>query len=190
MKKISSLFIGLAMTMALSGTLSAFQHHSEKALWIETKEDGKLKSTLAVTENIAWMVVRSKHTKIDFSKKGNHNVITKKMLKAVLDGDENSITAKDPDRDQEVTIYAKNLDVPGEQGGNSRLVLETYKGGKKTFRIALPDIEVESKNDVDSDDLVTHGFGWKALLPFLSKSGGALYVKEEKDDSEMWLYVE
>jgi hypothetical protein len=190
MNKGYGLFIGLAMSIAFAGSLSAFQHHSEKGLWIETKEDGKLKSTLAVTENIAWMVVKSKDTKINFSKEGKHNIITKKMLRAVLEGDEKSITAKDPDRDQEVTIYTKDLDVPGEKGGNSRLVLETYKGGRKTFSIALPDIEVESKGDDDSDDLVTHSFGWKALLPFLAKSGGALYVNEEKDDSEVWLYVE
>ena len=140
MKKISSLFIGLTMTIVSSGGLLAFQHHSERALWIETKEEGRLKTTLAITENIARMVVESKDKRINFSKKGKDNLITKKMVRKVLDGDEKSITVKDPDHDQVVTIYMRDLDVPGKEGRNNRLVLETYKDGKKSFSIALPDI--------------------------------------------------
>ena len=190
MKRLSVIPAALAMLVSFATILPAFQHHSEKALWIETKEDGKMKTTLAITENIARMVVESKDTKVNFSGKGKKDLITKKMVRALLDGDEESITAKDPDHDQDVTMYMKDLDVPGNESGNSRLVLETYKAGKKTFSIALPDIEVESKVDDDSDDLVTRSFGWKALLPFLAKSGGALYIKDYKDDSEVWLYVD
>ena len=33
-------------------------------------------------------------------------------------------------------------------------------------------------------------FAWKGFLPFLAKTGGALYVKDEKDDSAAWFFVE
>jgi hypothetical protein len=190
MKRLSVFFAAAALLVFFSNILLAFQHHSEKALWIETKEDGKAKTNLAVTESIARMVIESDDAKVNFSKKGEKDWITKKMIREVLNGDEKSITVKDPDRDQEVTMYMSDLDVPGKEEGNSRLVLETYKAGKKTFSITLPDIEVESKGDNESDDLVTRSFGWKALLPFLAKSGGAMYIKDHKDDSEVWLYVE
>jgi hypothetical protein len=190
MKTVSAFFTALLVTVAFSGVLQAYPHHSEKALWVETKEYGKLKTSLVVTENIARMVLESKDTKVQFSGKEKKELITKKMLRAVLDGSEKSISAKDPDRDEEVTIYMKDLDVPGQESGKGSLVLQTYKAGKKTFSITLPDITVESKGDDESDDLITHSFGWKALLPFLAKSGGALYVKDENDDSELWIFVE
>ena len=190
MKRMNGIVAVVVLLVSPSGILPAFQLHSEKALWIETREEGKLKATLVVTENIARMVVESKDTKVDFSGKGKKEVITKKMIRAVLDGREESVTSTDPDRDEEVTMFMKELDVPGNGRGNSSLVLVTYKAGKKTFSITLPDIEVQSKGDDDSDDLVTRSFGWKALLPFLSKSGGAMYIKDFKEDSEVWLYVE
>jgi hypothetical protein len=33
-------------------------------------------------------------------------------------------------------------------------------------------------------------FGWKALLPFLAKGGGAVFIKDQDDDTEVWIYVE
>jgi hypothetical protein len=190
MKRLSVIPFALAILISFSGNLPAFQHHSEKALWIKTKEDGTLKTSLAVTENIARMIVESKDTKVNFSGKGKKDLITKKMVRDLLDGREESITAKDPEHNQDVTMYMKDLDVPGKARGSSRLILETYKAGKKTFSITLPDIEVESKGEDDSDDLVTRSFGWKALLPFLAKSGGALYIKDYNEDSEVWFYVD
>jgi hypothetical protein len=190
MRQLSAFFALIVLSLACHPPVSAFQYHGEKALWVETREHGVMKTTLAVTENIAWMVAESKDTKVHFSGKGKKDLITKNMLRAVLEGEERSITVKDPDRDQTVTLYLKTLDVPGEKGGNDRLVLRTYKAGKKTFSITLPDIEVESTGDDDSEELVTRSFGWKALLPFLARSGGALYIKESKDDTEVWFYVE
>jgi len=165
------------------------QHHSEKALWIETREHGHLKTMLAVTEPIARMVAESKETTVTFSPDSN-DLVTKQMILDVLDGRERSMTRKDAELDQEVTMYLKDLEVPGREEGRSTLVLQTYKEGKKTFSITLPDIEVESKSDDGSGNLITRSFGWKALLPFLAKKGGALYVKDVKDDSEVWLFVE
>ncbi len=162
--------------------------HTEKALWIETREHGKLKSTMAVTEDIARHVVKSDDTEVNFGD-DDKDLITKEMVLDVLDGRERKVTAKDSNGDEEVTLFMKDLDVPGSVGDKDRLILATFKEGKKTFSMTLPDIEVESKED-NSNAMETYHIGWKALLPFVAKHGGALYTKDYKDDTEVWLYVE
>ena len=31
---------------------------------------------------------------------------------------------------------------------------------------------------------------WRGLLPFLAKEGGAIYINTEKEETEVWLYLE
>jgi hypothetical protein len=189
MKPLRNVLTGFAVLILFSTTLLA--SHSEKALWIEVKEKGNIKTTIAVTEGIAWQLVESKQTKANFSGKGKKDVITKEMLRAVLDGREKSIVVRDSEGGSEVKIYLKDLDIPGKERGKDRLVLETYKSGQKKFSIGLPDIEVEEAGeDSGAGDLVKLSFGWKGLLPFLAKAGGAVYVKDYKGDTEVWVYVE
>ena len=70
-------------------------------------------------------------------------------------------------------------------------MLETYESGVKKFRIALPEMDMEKSDDESgSDDLVKLSFGWKGLLPFLAKEGGAVYINDQQKDSEVWIYVE
>ncbi len=162
--------------------------HSEKALWIETREHGKLKSVMAVTEAIARHVVKSEDTEMNFGD-DDKDLITKEMILDVLDGRERKVTAKDSSGEEEVTLYMKDLEVPGRERDKDRLILTTFKEGKKTFSVTLPDIEVESKEE-RSDSLESYHIGWKAFLPFVAKHGGALYTRNYKDDTEVWLYVE
>lgn len=69
--------------------------------------------------------------------------MTKRMLRDVLDERQESVEARDCEDGSEARIYLKRLEVPGKKSGEDRLVLETYKSGKKAFRIAVSDIEVE-----------------------------------------------
>ena len=177
--------------VSFPSTLQAFQHHEEKALWVEIREQGKLKTTIAVTEGIARQLIKSKNAKVNFSGKGKKDIVTKEMIRSVLDGKEKSVMARDEEHDQGIKLFMNILDVPGKAGGNERLVLETYKAGKKKFSIGLPDVEVEESDETDeSDEMVKMSFGWKGVLPFLAKSGGALYVHEHNEDTEVWIYVE
>jgi hypothetical protein len=191
MKRLCLFLAGFVTAVVFSGPLQAFQHHTEKALWAEIREHGKLKTTIAVTEGIARQLIKSKNAKVNFSGKGKRDIVTKEMIRSVLDGKEKSVMAQDEEHNQEIKLFMNNLDVPGRAGGNERLVLETYKAGKKKFSIGLPDVEVEESNDSEeSEDMVKMSFGWKGVLPFLAKSGGALYVHEHKEDTEVWIYVE
>lgn len=160
---------------------------SEKALWIEIRENGS-RTIIAMTEGIAKQLLDKKEMNVNFSEGEKSQLVTRDMLQAVLDGRQSSMTSRNEEGD-EATVSLKSLSVPGERAGNDRLVLETYKSGKQTFRIALPELEME-RADEKGDESAKVNFGWKALLPFLAKVGGAVYINDQSDDTEMWLYVE
>jgi hypothetical protein len=65
------------------------------------------------------------------------------------------------------------------------------KSGSRTFRIALPEIELETSDEEDGGTgSIETSIGWKALLPFLAKEGGAICINTDKDETEVWLYAE
>jgi hypothetical protein len=160
----------------------------EKALWVQVKEKGDHKTTIAMTELIAWQLLASDETKVRLTKKGKKELITREMLRSVLDGQEESVEARDEDG-SEAKLFMADLRVPDHKGGKGKLVLETYKSGSRTFRIALPEIEIEASDEEDGGS-IEMSIGWKGLLPFLAKEGGAIYIDADKDETEVWLYVE
>jgi hypothetical protein len=162
----------------------------ERALWIEVKEKGDHKTTIAMTKSIARRLLESDETKVHFATKGKKDLITRDMLGSVLDGREESVEARDEDG-SEAKLYMADLKVPGHKGGKEKLVFETYKSGSRTFRIALPEIELEASDEENGGTgSIETSIGWKALLPFLAKEGGAIYINTEKEETEVWLYVE
>ena len=108
------------------------------------------------------------------------------MIRDVLDGTRDIARAEDPDNGSEVTLYLKDLDLPRHAGGKGSIVMETYKNGERTFRLRLGDVEIETGDKGDNDI----AFNWKRLLPFLSKTGGAVYINNEREDSEVWVFVD
>ena len=183
------LMLVAGLLLICSGVLQAFPRW-EKALWIEVKKHGGLETTIAITEPVARELLDSDEREVHLAKKGEKDLITREMLKAVLDGKEESVEAQDEDG-SEVTLHMADLKVPAHEGKHEKLVLETYKSGSRTLRIALPEIDIEASNDEqDGVGSIETSIGWKGLLPFLAKTGGAVYIKSDKDDSEIWLYVE
>lgn len=176
----------LGILLLCSGLLWA-SCASEKAVWVEVRENGGQKTTIAVTEGIARQLLETTEMNVNFSSKGNGDLVTREMLQAVMDGRERSLSATDG-HGSEATVSMKQLRTPGRRGSD-RLVLETYKAGRRTFRIALPEFEMEQE-DQKSLESVKVDFGWKALLPFLAKTGGAIYINDQNDDTEVWVYVE
>jgi len=164
--------------------------HGEKALWIEVKEKGEHKTTIAVTEAIARQILESDENDAPFAKNGKSEFITKEMLRSVLDGREESVVAKDEDG-SEAKLFMADLSVPERREGTAKLVLETFKSGSRTFRLALPEIEMEATDaENGGTGIIDMRLGWKGLLPFLAKEGGAIYINTAKDDTEVWLYVD
>jgi hypothetical protein len=179
----------VGLLLICSGVLQASPRW-EKALWIEVKKHGDNETTIAITEAIARELIESDERGVHLAKKGEKDVITREMLKAVLDGKEESVEAQDKDG-SEVTLHMADLKVPGRDGKQEKLIFEVYKSGSQTLRIALPEVEIEASNEEeDGVGNIETSIGWKGLLPFLAKEGGAVYINSVKDDTEIWLYVE
>jgi hypothetical protein len=180
--------ISVVTTLFLSSVLFAC-NDAEKALWITVKEHGNLKTTIALTEDIARKLLESKDFHLNFSKTKEKSLITKKMLEDVLTGRETSVEARGEENETVVTLFMQNLDLPGKNKGEKRLIVETYKEGKRTFRMKLGEFEIES-TDEESGDTEKHDLSWKTFLPFLAKSHGGIYIKDHSDNTEAWVYVE
>jgi hypothetical protein len=190
MKQLIRIAAVLLVVSFATMALFARPTHSEPALWIKISEHGKVKTTIAVTEPIARMIAESDKQNVHFHA-GNkeRDLITRQMLESVLDGRESSVTAKDAENDTEAEVYMKRLKVPGSQKDNNHLIMETFKDGEQSFRMKLGEFSFESKDD-ETGDVSETGFSWKSLLPFLSKTGGGIYIHDHTDDSEIWVYVE
>jgi len=190
MKKLLRLTAVLALLPIFSLLLLARSTHSEKALWITITEHGRLKTTIAVTEPIARLIAKSEKTNVHFTSDDNGcDLITREMIQQVLDGRKSSISARDVKENTEVEIFMKRLKVPGSQKEKSRLVMETFKDGELTFHMKLGEFSFESK-DEETGEMDETDFSWKSLLPFLSESGGGVYIQDNKDNTEVWVYVE
>lgn len=162
----------------------------EKALWIKVMEKGDHKTTIAVTEAIVRHVLESDNPEKHFAMDGEENPITREMLRSVLDGEEESVKVRDDDG-TEIELTMSDLDVPGDKGSRGKLVLETYKDGSRTFRMSLPEIEIEACDDEDDGSgFIEMNIGWKGLLPFLAEEGGAIYIESDEDETEVWVYVQ
>ena len=103
----------LAILVMCSGVLLASGSRSGKALWIEVREKGERKTTIAMTEGIAKQLLESKELKVNFSEKGKKELITMEMLRAVLDGREESVEARDSQDGSEAKVYMKRMNIPG-----------------------------------------------------------------------------
>src|SRR5512143_2227781 len=77
-------------SIALPGCLSR-----QKALWIEVKEKGDHRATIAMTEPIARQLLDSDEPSVDLTNRGRKDIITREMLRSVLDGREESVEAQD-----------------------------------------------------------------------------------------------
>jgi hypothetical protein len=160
--------------------------NSRPALWIEVKNEEKGLTRIAVTREIAVALIEADDDSMHVDKHGKGDLITKQMISDVLDGTREIVRAKDPDDGSEVALYLKDIDLPRHAGGSGSMVLETYKNGERTFRMKLGEFEIEA----GGKDENSAAFGWKRLLPFLSKAGGAVYVNNEREDSEVWLFMD
>jgi len=106
-----------------SRVLCAFPSTAGKALWIEIREKGDRVTTIAMTEAIARQLLVSNQKKVSFSDEGKKDLITKDMLRAVLDGREESVEARD-ENGSDARLYMKELSLPGNGSGKEKVVLE------------------------------------------------------------------
>ncbi len=161
-----------------------------RALWIEVNHESKGTTMIAVTEDVARALLEADNDEWHFSKgKGSsEELITKQMLLDVLNGDKESINVRDENEDATIHVYMSDLDVPRHSSESGHIVLETYKDGKRTLRISLGDLDIEQSDD-EGNAADIH-LNWKKCVPFLKHPGGAVYVRNDEEDSQVWLYVD
>jgi hypothetical protein len=161
---------------------------AERALWIEfTDKDGK-SGVVAVTEELARKVLDNEEIKLNFSEHAKKELITRRMVSNILDGRQERITVSEDDG-SEATLSMRQLKIPSSRHGNGKIVLETYYDGERSFRMAIPDIEIESAEE-KGDEAVNIQFGWRALLPFFAETDGAIYIQNSDSNSEIWIYLD
>jgi hypothetical protein len=183
-------FLLISAMLATCTNVLLASPHREKALWIEVKEHGECKTTIAVTEPIARALLESEQLACCLGKSSEECTITREMLRALLDGDQETTEIQNEDG-SEVKLYMASLKVPGYGEENGKLILETYKEGARTLRISLPEIAIEAFNGKEcEEECIQVNVGWKGLLPFLAKQGGAIYVDSQEDETEVWVYVD
>jgi hypothetical protein len=161
--------------------------NSRQVLWIETKSQDEGRVKIAVTREIADAVLEADNEgSMHWSSHDHKNLITKEMVRDVLDGTKDVAEAEDSENGSTAKIYLGNVDLPRHDGGKGSVVFETYKNGERTFRMKLGEIEIEGSEKGE----MGVAFSWKRLLPFLKKTGGAVYISNEREDSEIWLFLD
>lgn len=186
MKKTIGILILFALFFVGS---SVFAGNRSRAIWIEVQKPGEGKTTIAVTENVVRALLESDSDDLNFhAAKGKKNeLITRKMMQDLLDGERATIDVEDEDGET-AHLYTSDLEVPHHKGGDNNVVFETYKDGKRTFRMSIGDFDIE-QSDEDGDS-AGFSLNWRKCLPFLKDGGSAIYIQNEKEETTIWLYMD
>ena len=166
---------------------SAPAGNSKDVLWIELKSHDEGRTKIAVTTEIAEAFLNAdKEGSVHINAHNHKDLITKEMIRDVLEGRRDEVLAEDPDNGSTARLYLGDLRLPRHEGSRGSIVMETYKNGSRTFRMKLGEFEI-SEGDKDDNNVE---FSWKRLLPFLTKTGGALYINNEREDTEVWVFMD
>jgi hypothetical protein len=177
-----------AMILAVPASLTGFQK-KERVLWIETREHGELKASIAISTALAKHLLDenrdAEESPID------RDLITREMVDDVLSGRKESMESTDPKTGNSALLSLGTLTVPSAEGGEEGdLVIEVFKKGKRSFTLRLPQAEESEARDDDDPDITKMTFGWDSLMPFMAKTKGVVYVKDHDDDTEFWMFVD
>jgi len=175
----------LAVALAVSSTAAGLSK-KERVLWIETREEGTPKATIAVSINLAkHLLEESDDSPID------RDLITRQMIEDVLSGREESVETTDPETGQSARMWLGLLEVKSRTGDDAGdLVVEVFKKGKRSFTLRLPYAEDPDAREDDDPDIDRMTFGWNSLMPFMAETKGVVYVISHDDDTEFWMYVD
>ena len=183
MKTVLMLLIA-AVLAAPSATAVASK--KERVLWIETREQGRAKASIAVSVSLAKSLLNeSDDSPID------RDLITREMIDDVLSGREESVETTDAETGQSARLWLGFLEVESRTGDDSGdLVVEVFKKGKRSFTLRLPYAREPEASADDDPDISRMTFGWNTLMPFMAETKGVVYLKSLDEDTEFWMYVD
>ncbi len=178
----------LVVLLAIPASLGAFSK-KEKVLWIETREHGEKKATIAVSVMLAQHLLdeNEKEDKVHFDR----NLITREMIDDVLSGRKESVESSDPKSGESARLWLGKLEIKAAEDDDAGdLVIEVFKKGKRSFTLRLPAGHESEERDDDDADITSMTFGWDSLMPFMAETKGVVYVFDHDDETEFWMYVD
>lgn len=160
----------------------------QEMLWLNVQSDKEPETTIAVSLPIARQFYAKGEEHLGFSLKDGKERELEHLIQEVLEGDRDE--GEVYDGDTRVRVWKGTATIPGngKKDGNT-LVVEIREEGEAVTTIRLPNITIETTSQ-EHGAVVETSVGWRTFLPFLAEHGGAVYIATEKDETEIWVYVQ
>ncbi|MGB9774253.1 MAG: hypothetical protein ACP5JH_10195 [Bacteroidota bacterium] len=159
-----------------------------QALWVTIKQKGELTTEIVMPLNLVKTVLEASQ---DTAKLGiaGAKLSVQTLKKALEQSGGELLSVYDHKADIETQLSVKEFkQAPKSIKGGSSLVIEVYQNGEKSTTVRMPNIVLKGLSllfgggDVAGEDM---GMGF---IDALSQTGGFVYIKDCRADSETWVY--
>ena len=183
-------FAFLAALFATAAVRPSLAAQEQEMLWLNVRSDKEPETTIAVSLAIARQFYADGEEHLTFSLKDRKERELEHIIQEVLQGDRDEGEVYDSEGNTRVRVWRGTATVPGtgQKDGNT-LVVEIREKGEAVTTIRLPNITIETTSE-EQGAVVETAVGWRTFLPFLAEHGGAVYIATEKDETEIWVYVQ
>lgn len=174
-------FLTLSVSTSLSRT-------DVKVLWITIKQDGELASDIAMPLSLVKTILG---TNKDNAKVGIAGIElpVETLKKALGQTGGGLVTVFDHKTKSEIQISIREFKpVPESVKGGSSLVVEFYQHGEKSTTVELPNIVVRGLVSLFGGANIAGKEVGIEFIDALVRSGGFVYIRDYRSDSDMWVY--
>lgn len=163
----------------------------EKALCIEIREGGKLSSEIIMSLDIAKMIIEETG-KEDFDIAGAE--ISREELEKLLSYGGELATVENYETDTQIRFFIQEFKFKrrGSKGGKN-FIVEVYNyEDDNFFKLRIPLVIIRALIKISSwiDIRYKNYVGSEMIEKMLSREGGIMYVRDYKQDAEIWIYIE
>jgi len=180
----------IAMLLALVHPRPGLATAEQEMLWINVQSEREPETTIAVSLPVARELYTSGQDHLTMGRQNKAERELQHLLQEVLEGAKEEGEVYDREDSTRIRVWRASTTIPGsEKRDGNTLVIEIRERGEPMTTIRLPNITVETSSESE-DAVVETSIGWRAFLPFLAEHGGALYIATDKDETEIWVYVQ
>jgi len=171
------------LTLHVSTSFSQSQ-----ALWVVIRQNRELTTEMVMPVNLVKKVLEASEDTAKFGIAGA-KLSVETLKKALKQTGGELLTVYDHKANIETQLCVKEFKQSRRtvKGGNS-LIVEVYERGKKSTSVRMPNIVLKGlsllfgRGDAAGEDM---GMGF---IDALSQTGGFVYIKDCRADSEIWVY--
>jgi len=185
--KVTWLF---AILLSLVYARPVLATEEQEMLWINVQSEREPETTIAISLAVARELSLSGQDHLTMGRKNDAERELQHLLQEVLEGAKEEGEVYDREDNTRIRVWKASTTIPGgkKRDGNT-LVVEVREKGERMTTIRLPNITVETTSETE-DAVVETSIGWRAFLPFLAEHGGAVYIATDKDETEIWVYIQ